>query len=140
MRNRFTERRSGLRSRQIGDMLLESMVAMAVVGIIASGPAYIMSRATVSHGQSNAHAQAATQLRNLLQEHGNDLCTTAPAPITVNGVSLTVTVTCAPLSADTIKVGGEVVVLSTAVANSVVLSVESAIFGGNQKIVIGSKT
>ncbi len=136
MTKRFTKRSTG-RSRQVGDMLLEAMVAMGVVGIIATGPAYITSRAAVSQTQTNAHAQAVEQLRDLLHNQGNALCASAPGPISVANQSLTVSVTCGALSASTITVGGQAVDLSASnAANTVALSVTSDVFGGSGTIVV----
>lgn len=136
MTKRFIKRGTR-RSRQIGDMLLEAMVAMGVVGIIATGPAYITSRAAVSQTQTNAHAQAAEQLRGLLHDQGHALCTTAPGPISVTNQSLTVTVNCSALTTSAITVNGQAVVLTSAIAQKVALSVTSAdLFGGSGTIVV----
>lgn len=129
-------KRGTRRSRQVGDMLLEAMVAMGVVGIIATGPAYITSRAAVSQTQTNAHAQAVEQLRGLLHDQGNALCTTAPGPISVTNQSLAITVNCSALTTSAITVNGQAVVLTSAVAQKVALSVTSDVFGGSGTIVV----
>lgn len=131
--------RTGRRSRQIGDMLLESIVAMGMVGIIAAGPAYITSRASVSQTQSNMHAQAVMQLRNLLQTQGSVMCTGTIAPITVGVTSLAVTPTCTVLGGGAaITIAGQAVDLDgTTIEKSVSLSVTSAaLFGGSGTIVV----
>ena len=138
MPKRFIDR-TAKRSRQIGDMLLESMVAMGVAGVIAAGPAYIASRAAVSQTQTNMHAQAIIQLRNLLQTQGSAVCFGTAPVVTVGVTNLTVTPTCTSLSgSSTITVAGKAVDLTgTSIEKSVSLSVTSAaLFGGNGTVVL----
>lgn len=138
MQKRCINRR-GRRSRQIGDMLLESMIAMGMVGIIAAGPAYITSKASVSQRQSNLHAQAVMQLRNQLQGQGSAMCPSTTSTITVGVTDLTVTPTCTELdNGATITIAGKTVELDgTTIEKRVSLSVTSAaLFGGSGTIVV----
>lgn len=123
-------------------MLLESIIAMAMVGIIAAGPAYIASRATVSQTQTNMHAQAAMQLRNLLQARGEDLCpdslNTIPS-ITVGTTSLAVTPSCTTLGGgQTVTIADQTLDLSSSsVGRKVSLAVTSLdLFGGSGTIIV----
>lgn len=127
------------RCRQTGDMLIEALVAMALVGVIAMGPAYVASRSAVAQRQAQFQTQAVTQLKALIKANGADLCTLNPAPsIAVGSTQLTATVTCVATSASAITVAGVAVDISgTEVAQSAQLAVTSqALFGGAGTIVV----
>ena len=120
-------------------MLIESIVAMGLVGIIAMGPAYVASRSAVAQRQAQHQTQAVMQLKNLIKNNGADLCTVSPAPaIAVGSTSLTATVTCEATTASAITVGGVAVDLTgTEVAKSVRLAVSNqSLFGGSGTIVV----
>lgn len=65
----------GLRpARQRGDILVESLIGVVLMSIIGLGMVAVTSRVEVSHRYSNAQGLAVGQMRNLLQQYGNELC------------------------------------------------------------------
>jgi Tfp pilus assembly protein PilV len=124
---------------QAGDMLIEALVAMGLVGVIAMGPAYVASRSAVAQRQAQYQTQAVMQLKNLIKRNGADLCTMSPTPAIVIGTtSLTPTVTCTATTSSPITVGGVAVdITGTEVAQSVRLAVSNQpLFGGAGTIVV----
>lgn len=129
-------RNNSLGRKQTGDMLIESIVALGIVGIIAVGPAYVTSRTSVSQFQNNMHAQVVGKMRNLLHDSGSSLCVNAPPPITLADKTLDIQVTCSPLVASSVTVGGVAVNLTgSTIEKKVSLSVTNvALFGGSGTI------
>lgn len=127
------------RFQQTGDMLLESIVALGIVGIVAMGPAYIASRSAVAQRHAQFHAQAVSQLKSILKTNGASLCDASPAPsISVASTTLATSVTCSDLSAGGITVNGvDVVTAGTPIEKSVQIAVTSqTLFGGYGTIVV----
>lgn len=93
MRCRCTRRRP---RAVAGEVLFESIIAMAVVGILAGGPAYLMARASTVGAYSEIQIQAIGQMRNLLEVQGASLCTASvPPSILIQGRARSLTVSCA---------------------------------------------
>ena len=69
---------------------------MAVVGILAGGPAYLMARASTVGAYSEIQIQAIGQMRSLLEVQGASLCTASvPPSIVIQGRARSLTVSCA---------------------------------------------
>ena len=130
-----------LRLKIRGDAMLEALVSMALVSIIGIGAAYSTSRAIVSQSRFNAQYSAITQMRQLLQTSGVSLCSTSPT-IVVGTTTLTLTVTCTPLSATAVTVNGTAVdmtaALGTAEQTITVSAPSTALFGGSGTISVGN--
>lgn len=129
-----TER--GVAPRQRGDALLESLISVALTGIVGLGCTYAASRITMAQTREAVQTAAVHQLRNLLQTTpAATLCSSAQA-ITVANTSYTVTVSC---STPTVTVGGTSIA-SASVPSSVSLSVGglSSLIGGSGTIVVSN--
>lgn len=76
-------------------MLMDSIIAMVVVGILAAGPGYLMAKANRLSANAKTQVQAIGQMQNLLATQSDSLCeeNTAHA-ITIGGLSRVVEVTC----------------------------------------------
>jgi hypothetical protein len=59
---------------QRGDILVESLIGVVLMSIIGLGMIAVTARVEVSHRYSNAQGLAVGQMRNLLQQYGNQLC------------------------------------------------------------------
>lgn len=126
------------RRKERGDALIDAMMAMVLVSIVGIGPVYVSAKATVVQRQSAMQQTASIQLRQLLQGSGPSLCHTAPAPITVAGTSLAVTVTCTDRVNNSIVIDGVAVPTNgTAAEKEIRLSVTSAtLFGGSGTVAV----
>lgn len=121
------------RSRQRGDILIESLIGVLLMAIIGLGISYASSRA--SNSQQNMRLQniAVSQMRDLLARYGKTLCTdsslaTITLPMQGSAVALDATCTTTPQ----VTIGTQTVESKTYL-DKVVLTTRSsdnAIFGG----------
>ncbi len=80
---------------QRGDILLDAMVGLLIVGFVYVCNASGMASITNLDAKNRYQADAIYQLDNLLQVNGSGLCSSTNPNITLsNGVSLPVTVSC----------------------------------------------
>ena len=89
-----TARRNS-KTSQRGSMLLESVVAMGLAGILAAGPAYVMSKVIASSVRNQLETQSIVSMRNLLSAQSTGLCNPGNEPtINLNGSAVTLEVHC----------------------------------------------
>ena len=132
-RSRCTER---------GDVLLESMISMIIVGLIVSGSVYTLARANKLQYHAALRAQVVDQLRALVVTQGVSLCGTTQALAVSGSAAVSASFSCQPYtgvvvalpgtSAITTKIGGNQAQMVTA-------TVESAILGGSLSVSSGAK-
>jgi hypothetical protein len=76
-------------------MLVEAVIAMALAGILAAGPAYMMSKVTASGTQSHTEIQSIVSMRNILAAQTENLCSQSATPqINLNGNDVKLVVHC----------------------------------------------
>ena len=130
--------------KQIGEALLDAIIAMLLAMVVGLGPVYIASRGAVAQTQASYKNMVVLEMRKLLDTPVSTLCGTPPQ-ITVNQVgnstavlSLPVTVSCTTRVATGIVIGGRTVnPTGTLSAQTISLSVtDSAMFGGGGTITI----
>lgn len=121
------------KSAQRGSMLVESLVAMGLVGILAAGPAYMMSKVTAYGAQNHTEIQSIVSMRNILATQSADLCTQSAAPLmNLNGNEVKLAVHCE--LPEQITVGPVTVV---AAKPKISLSVvDERIFGSSRPLVV----
>ena len=114
-------------------MLVEAVIAMALAGILAAGPAYMMSKVTASGTQSHTEIQSIVSMRNILAAQTDDLCNQSATPqINLNGNDVKLVVRCE--LPEQITVGPVTVV---AAKPKVSLSVvDERIFGSTRPLVV----
>jgi Tfp pilus assembly protein PilE len=89
---------------QTGAVLIESIIAMVIVGILTAGPAYVMARANFVSTSTRTQIMAISQMKNIIYREGASLCTNPAAPqIRINEALIKVKVLCTQIS--WIKVG-----------------------------------
>ena len=82
------------RRTQRGDMLLEAMVGMIIVGLVSAASVYTVGRSAKAQNGANVRAQVIEQVRAQLIQQGPHLCGNL-TNVTVNGnVQIPVTITC----------------------------------------------
>lgn len=119
-------------TRQRGDMLIQSLVSLAVGGIVCLGLGQLMAQTLANNAKINAQNQAVTQMRAMLQRQGPALCAGGSPSITVGSTNIAVTATCSALSATPITVGGVTIAnAGTSAEKKISLSANSELFGGN---------
>ncbi|GGA44100.1 type II secretion system protein [Dyella nitratireducens] len=123
---------------QRGDVLLEALISVLVMGFIGAGTAYAVGRMTVSAKNTRVDGVAASQMRLLLQQYGSTLCpgqaNNAQAKITLplTNTSYPVQVQCLPGSS--ITVGG----IAVTQPSSVVLCIPQSNTAFDGSIVVGT--
>lgn len=84
-----------LRATQRGDVLLESLVGILLVGILGAGIAHVASRISVSQHDAKLENLVAERLRDRLQRDGLTLCDAPALPIDLaQDIEVAVTVDC----------------------------------------------
>ncbi|HKT26596.1 hypothetical protein [Dyella sp.] len=123
---------------QRGDVLLEALIAVLVMGFIGAGTAYAVSRMEVSSKYTRVDGVAASQMRLLLQQYGSTLCpgqannNQARITLPLTNTSYAVTVQCP--AGSSITVGG----IAVTQPSSVVLCIPSPTDGFDGSIVVGT--
>lgn len=108
-RSSGTERR-----QQRGEMLLEALVGMVLLGVLGLGLSYAGARVLVQQRYASTQDLALIQMRAALESQGlQALCPKAEVPLQIGTVQLTATLECPPKPSVTVTVSGDLPAMST---------------------------
>lgn len=92
--------------QQRGDILLEALIGTLLMGIVGLGLVYSASRVAISQKDMNQQNIVVSQMRSLLQQRGQTLCSgTAPSIKMPPDISIELTVSCSSAPA-TVSIAG----------------------------------
>ena len=121
------------RKSQTGGVLIESIIAMVILGILTAGPAYVMARANLVSTSTRTQIMAISQMKNLMHREGASLCTNQAAPqIRINEALVEIQVLCTQVN--WIKVGP---VFVENIAPAIRLSMTDDAFFDGQPLSVG---
>ncbi|WP_017902346.1 hypothetical protein [Pseudomonas asplenii] len=121
-----------LRSRQRGDVLLESLIGVLLMATIGLGITYASSRAAISQRDMKLQNIVVNQMRSLLEQNGALLCSKSSITISIPTQTDPVPITATCTSAPTVTVGTSTLTGGTPQSTVVLTtrSKDSSLFGG----------
>jgi len=126
MRSPWTCCKAG-RNRQRGDVLIEALFGVLLTAVLGAGMAHLAGRMLSEKAEMKIMGAAVVQMRNLLQQEGEGLCSGGERTISVATKAVPVRITCT--AGATLQVTSSAGTLSVQEPRSIVLKAKAEDLG-----------